>query len=59
MNADALEELPKQLVENTKNSPNLEVYLRNVDMPQRYHFSNNDRIASLWMIPKTGLRRFG
>ena len=23
-------------------------------MPERYHFSNNDRIAPLWVIPKTG-----
>jgi hypothetical protein len=23
-------------------------------MPERYHFSNNERIAPLWVIPKTG-----
>ena len=35
-------------------SGNFEVYLRDKDMPQRYHFSKNARIAPLWMIPKTG-----
>jgi predicted AlkP superfamily pyrophosphatase or phosphodiesterase len=23
-------------------------------MPERYHFSNNKRIAPLWIVPKTG-----
>lgn len=41
------------LVEAEKN-PNFDVYLRDVDMPARYHFSNNDRIAPLWIVPKTG-----
>lgn len=31
----------------------IEVYTRET-MPERYHFSNNDRIAPLWIIPKTG-----
>ncbi len=35
-------------------NPNIEVYLRDKDMPERYHFSNNERIAPLWIIPKTG-----
>ncbi|KAL1302457.1 hypothetical protein AAFC00_002849 [Neodothiora populina] len=35
-------------------SDNFEVYLRDHDMPERYHFSKNERIAPLWMIPKTG-----
>jgi predicted AlkP superfamily pyrophosphatase or phosphodiesterase len=29
-------------------------YLRDHDMPERYHFSNNDRIAPLWIVPETG-----
>lgn len=33
---------------------NFDVYLRDENMPERYHFSNNDRIAPLWVIPKTG-----
>jgi len=33
---------------------NFEVYLRDVNMPERYHFSKNERIAPLWIIPKTG-----
>jgi predicted AlkP superfamily pyrophosphatase or phosphodiesterase len=35
-------------------NPNFEVYLRDKDMPERYHFSNNNRIAPLWIVPKTG-----
>ena len=31
-----------------------EVYLKDKDMPERYHFANNDRIAPLWVIPMTG-----
>ena len=31
-----------------------EVYLRDKNMPLRYHFSNNERIAPLWLVPKTG-----
>ncbi|KAM5483081.1 hypothetical protein MaudMau93_006479 [Microsporum audouinii] len=31
----------------------LEIYTRET-MPERYHFSNNDRIAPVWIIPKTG-----
>jgi len=40
-------------VESAKN-PNFEVYLKDKNMPERYHFSNNDRIAPLWVVPKTG-----
>ncbi|KAM0714843.1 hypothetical protein Q7P37_009307 [Cladosporium fusiforme] len=31
-----------------------EVYLRDHNMPERYHFSNNPRIAPLWLVPTTG-----
>lgn len=30
------------------------VFLRDVDMPSRWHFSNNERIAPLWIVPETG-----
>ncbi|KAL8824396.1 MAG: hypothetical protein Q9191_005083 [Dirinaria sp. TL-2023a] len=40
-------------VESLTNT-NFEVYLRDEDMPERYHFSKNERIAPLWVIPKTG-----
>ncbi|KAJ1335751.1 ectonucleotide pyrophosphatase/phosphodiesterase family member 1/3 [Microdochium nivale] len=51
---DDLQALYDQVKEKTKNNPNVEVYLRDKDMPERYHFSKNDRIAPLWIIPKTG-----
>ncbi|TGZ82194.1 Phosphodiest-domain-containing protein [Ascodesmis nigricans] len=31
-----------------------DVYLRDKNMPTRYHFSQNERIAPLWIIPHTG-----
>lgn len=49
-----LQSIYEGLMEKTKNNPNVDVYLRDVDMPERYHFSKNERIAPLWIIPKTG-----
>jgi predicted AlkP superfamily pyrophosphatase or phosphodiesterase len=43
----------KLSLESMKN-PNFDVYLRDTNMPARYHFSKNDRIAPLWIVPKTG-----
>ena len=37
-----------------ESSGNFDVYLRDENMPERYHFSKNDRIAPLWVVPKTG-----
>lgn len=30
------------------------VYHRDHDMPQRWHFSNNERIAPIWIVPEVG-----
>jgi predicted AlkP superfamily pyrophosphatase or phosphodiesterase len=49
-----LHRLYDQLKERTKGNPNVDVYLRDEDMPERYHFSKNKRIAPLWIVPKTG-----
>ncbi|KAL5381420.1 hypothetical protein DPSP01_007134 [Paraphaeosphaeria sporulosa] len=49
-----LERLHKQIVDRAQNMTGLEVYLRDKDMPERYHFSQNERIAPLWIIPKAG-----
>ena len=35
-------------------NPNFDVYLRDEDMPERFHFSSNQRIAPLWVVPKAG-----
>ncbi|MCJ1433010.1 hypothetical protein MMC27_002369 [Xylographa pallens] len=43
-----------KLSEKAANNPNIDVYLRDENMPERYHFSKNKRIAPLWIIPKTG-----
>lgn len=42
-----------RLLVESQSSGNFEVYLKE-NMPERYHFSNNDRIAPLWVIPNTG-----
>lgn len=49
-----LQKLYDSLVVQSTRNPNFDVYLRDENMPERYHFSHNDRIAPLWMIPKTG-----
>lgn len=49
-----LDVLHQQALENLRGNPNFEVYLKDKDMPERYHFSKNDRIAPLWIIPKAG-----
>ncbi|KLU83362.1 ectonucleotide pyrophosphatase/phosphodiesterase 1 [Magnaporthiopsis poae ATCC 64411] len=49
-----LKSLHEELLWKTRGNPNVEVYLRDVDMPERYHFSRNPRIAPLWVVPKTG-----
>ncbi|KAL7925884.1 Phosphodiest domain-containing protein [Trichoderma austrokoningii] len=53
-NPDDLQVLYDGLAEKAKSNPNFDVYLRDVNMPERYHFSKNDRIAPLWIVPKTG-----
>jgi len=49
-----LDELYRTLKAEAETSSKFEVYLKDVDMPERYHFSNNDRIAPLWIVPQTG-----
>ncbi|KAL9047305.1 MAG: hypothetical protein Q9206_006840, partial [Seirophora lacunosa] len=42
-----------KLLEEAEHDEHFDVYVKET-MPERYHFSNNDRIAPLWVIPKTG-----
>lgn len=49
-----VEEVYHGLREKAASNPNFEVYLRDKNMPERYHFSQNPRIAPLWLVPKTG-----
>jgi len=49
-----LEDLYQTLKAEADVSRKFEVYLKDVDMPERYQFSNNDRIAPLWIVPQTG-----
>jgi predicted AlkP superfamily pyrophosphatase or phosphodiesterase len=49
-----LQSLYETLAAEAAVNPGFEVYLRDKNMPERYHFSKNERIAPLWMIPKTG-----
>lgn len=45
--------LYEQLSKEAEKAGSFDVYTRET-MPERYHFSNNDRIAPLWVVPKTG-----
>ena len=45
--------LYKKLLEESAKTEAFDVYTRET-MPERYHFSNNDRIAPLWVVPKAG-----
>ncbi|CAD0081623.1 unnamed protein product [Aureobasidium vineae] len=53
-NESDIEPLYNQLKQEAANMKGFDVYLKNRDMPERYHFSQNDRIAPLWVIPWTG-----
>ncbi|RMZ77827.1 hypothetical protein DV737_g4127, partial [Chaetothyriales sp. CBS 132003] len=48
-----LDLLYTQLSLEANKTGNFDVYTRET-MPARYHFTNNNRIAPLWVIPKTG-----
>ncbi|KAK4545645.1 hypothetical protein LTR36_002598 [Oleoguttula mirabilis] len=52
-----LRELYDGLIDESKMSKykgTFDVYLRSENMPARYHFSDNARIAPLWIVPKPG-----
>ncbi|GAB7352746.1 hypothetical protein MBLNU459_g3098t1 [Dothideomycetes sp. NU459] len=49
-----IELLYQRLKAEASTSDAFEVYLRDRDMPERYHFTRHERIAPLWVIPKTG-----
>jgi hypothetical protein len=49
-----LDSIHQSLLANAKGNPSIDVYLRDLDMPERYHFSRNHRIAPLWIVPKAG-----
>lgn len=53
-NPNDLRQLYDTLKAESLTNTNFEVYLRDKDMPERYHFSKNGRIAPLWVVPKTG-----
>jgi predicted AlkP superfamily pyrophosphatase or phosphodiesterase len=43
----------QDLVAKAAKSPAVDVYLRS-NMPERFHYSNNDRIAPIWIVPVAG-----
>ncbi|KAF4537122.1 Type I phosphodiesterase/nucleotide pyrophosphatase/phosphate transferase [Lasiodiplodia theobromae] len=53
-NPDNLDRLYQELKLKAEHNPNIEVYLRDFNMPERYHFASNSRIAPLWIVPKAG-----
>jgi predicted AlkP superfamily pyrophosphatase or phosphodiesterase len=44
----------QSILTKSLHNPNFDVYLRDTNMPARYHFSQNERIAPLWIVPKAG-----
>ena len=46
--------LYEKLVQESALNGHFQVYLRDQNMPERFHFSKNHRIAPLWVIPETG-----
>lgn len=52
--SSTVEDVYHALSDKAASNPNFEVYLRDTNMPENYHFSQNPRIAPLWLIPKTG-----
>jgi predicted AlkP superfamily pyrophosphatase or phosphodiesterase len=53
-NESDIEPLYNHLKQEAAKMDGFDVYLKDRDMPERYHFSHNDRIAPLWVIPWTG-----
>lgn len=53
-NDSDIEPLYNKLKQEAANMNGFDVYLKDRDMPERYHFSQNDRIAPLWVVPWTG-----
>lgn len=49
-----VQEIYDHLVTASRTHRGFDVYLRDHNMPERYHFSRNQRIAPLWLVPKTG-----
>ena len=41
-------------VQEANHEGKFKVFLRDDDMPERYHFANNQRIAPLWIVPEVG-----
>ncbi|KAL8656917.1 MAG: hypothetical protein Q9226_002438 [Calogaya cf. arnoldii] len=48
-----LQGLYDTLLVEAEHNEHFDVYVKDT-MPERYHFSNNNRIAPLWVIPMTG-----
>ncbi|KAL9048293.1 MAG: hypothetical protein Q9206_006112 [Seirophora lacunosa] len=52
--ASTVGEVYNSLRDKAATNRGFDVYLRDQNMPERYHFSQNLRIAPLWLIPWTG-----
>ena len=53
-NKDDISAIYTRLKEEAKHRDGFDVYLRDKDMPERYHFTQNKRIAPLWIMAHTG-----
>lgn len=53
-NMDDVPAIHARLIKEASHRDGFDVYLRDKDMPERYHFTQNDRIAPLWVMAHTG-----
>ena len=53
LNDDDVPTMHHKLVQEAKDRDGFDVYLRE-EIPARYHFQNNERIAPIWLIAHTG-----
>jgi predicted AlkP superfamily pyrophosphatase or phosphodiesterase len=44
----------EQMLTRVGEDQNAHVYLRDKNMPEKFHFSHNDRIAPIWVVPEPG-----
>ncbi|KAI9662095.1 MAG: hypothetical protein M1831_002791 [Alyxoria varia] len=52
--SEDIPKLYKQLSEKASAGEGFDVYLKDENMPDRYHFTKSDRIAPLWVMPHAG-----
>jgi predicted AlkP superfamily pyrophosphatase or phosphodiesterase len=50
----SVQEVYNEILSHHKDDSHWQVYLRDTNMPARYNFSRNQRIAPIWIVPEAG-----